>query len=118
MKTVIQQLTEAFGPSGYETEVTDLIKEMVEAYADEVRTDVLGNVIAIKKGSQEGRDVMFAAHTDEIGLVVTFIDDKGFLRFANVGGVSVSPWWAIRSVCWRSDGVIYQEKGMEGSHLR
>ena len=112
MKTVIQQLTEAFGPSGYETEVTDLIKEMVEAYADEVRTDVLGNVIAIKKGSQEGRDVMFAAHTDEIGLVVTFIDDKGFLRFANVGGVSVSTLVGNRvRFAGGAIGVIYQEKG-------
>lgn len=55
---------------------------------------------------------MFAAHTDEIGLVVTFIDDKGFLRFANVGGVSVSTLVGNRvRFAGGAIGVIYQEKG-------
>lgn len=112
MKTVIKQLTEAFGPSGYETEVTDLIKTIVEAHVDEVKTDVLGNLIAIKKGAQGGRKVMLAAHTDEIGLVVTFIDDQGFLRFASVGGVGLAPLVGNRvRFAGGAIGVIYQEKG-------
>ncbi len=112
MKTVIKQLTEAFGPSGYETEVSELIKTMVEKYADELKTDVMGNLIAIKKGSQDGRKIMFAAHTDEIGLVVTHIDDKGFLRFGNVGGVGISTLVGNRvRFAGGAVGAIYQEKG-------
>jgi endoglucanase len=112
MKTVIKQLTEAFGPSGYETEVTGLIKTMVEEYVDEIKTDVLGNLFAIKKGSQDGRTIMFAAHTDEIGIVVTHIDDKGFLRFGNVGGVGISTLVGNRvRFAGGAVGAIYQEKG-------
>ncbi|HKM42640.1 MAG TPA: M42 family peptidase, partial [Limnochordia bacterium] len=109
MKTVIQQLTEAFGPSGYETEVTALIKSMVEKHVDEIKTDVLGNLIAVKKGSQNGKTIMFAAHTDEIGLVVTHIDDKGFLRFGNIGGVGISTLVGNRvRFAGGAVGVIYQ----------
>ena len=93
MKTVIKQLTEAFGPSGYETEVTELIKTMVEEHVDEIRTDVLGNLIAVKKGAEDGKTIMFAAHTDEIGLVVTHIDDKGFCVSA-MSAESASPLWS------------------------
>ncbi len=112
MKTVLKQLTEAFGPSGYETEVTELIRTMIEEHVDEIKTDVLGNLIAVKKGAEDGRTIMFAAHTDEIGLVVTHIDDKGFLRFSNVGGVSISTLVGNR-VRFASGavGAIYQEKG-------
>ena len=87
MKAIIEQLTQAFGPSGYETEVTALIREMIKDQADEIRTDVLGNLIAVKNGSPDGKKIMFAAHTDEIGIVITYIDDKGFL-------FSVFPMWA------------------------
>ena len=87
MKDTIRTLVEAFGPSGYETQVTDIIQSMIKDVVDEIRTDALGNLVAIKKG-KSGKKIMFAAHTDEIGLVVTHVDDKGFLRFLNVGGVS------------------------------
>ena len=112
MKTVIKQLTEAFGPSGYETEVTALIQSMVKEHVDEVKTDVLGNLIAVKKGSPDGRKIMFAAHTDEIGLVITHIDDKGFLRFGTVGGVGISTLVGNRvRFAGGAVGAIYQEKG-------
>ncbi|NMB20678.1 MAG: M42 family metallopeptidase [Firmicutes bacterium] len=112
MKTIIQQLTEAFGPSGFETEVTELIKSMIEEHVDELGADVLGNLIAVKKGSQDGKKIMFAAHTDEIGLVVTHIDDKGFLRFGNVGGVGISTLVGNRvRFAGGAVGAIYQEKG-------
>lgn len=112
MRTVIKQLTEAFGPSGFETEVTGLIQSMIEQHVDELKTDVMGNLIAIKHGSADGRKVMFAAHTDEIGLVVTHIDDKGFLRFGNVGGVGISTLVGNRvRFAGGTIGAIYQEKG-------
>ncbi len=111
MKETIRQLTEAFGPSGYETEVTSLIKTMITDFVDEIKTDVLGNLIAIKKGASNGHKIMFAAHTDEIGVVVTHIDKEGFLRFATVGGVGISTLVGNRIRFPNGIiGVIYHEK--------
>ena len=87
MKTLIKDLVEAFGPSGQEAAVSSLLAEVVGAYADEVRTDNMGNLIAHKKGAGQGLRVMLAAHMDEIGLVISHIDKQGFARFQTVGGV-------------------------------
>lgn len=88
MKELIRQLVEAYGPSGHEAQIRALIEEQVAPHADKVRTDAMGNLIALKRGSGDGKPVMIAAHMDEIGLVVTYIDEKGFLRFSPTGGVS------------------------------
>lgn len=82
---LLKRLTEAFGVSGREDEVRALISDEVRGFADEVYTDSLGNLIAHKKGN--GKRIMLAAHMDEIGVAVTFIDKNGFLRFAPIGGV-------------------------------
>ncbi len=82
---LLKKLTGAWGPSGCEGQITDLIKAETEAFADEIYKDAMGNLICRKKGN--GKKVMLASHCDEIGIVVTFIDDKGFLRFADVGGL-------------------------------
>jgi tetrahedral aminopeptidase len=85
VKETLKKLTEAFGPSGSEQSVRDVIRAMVEPLADEVRVDALGNLYAIKHGT--GKRVMLAAHMDEIGIIVTYVDEKGFLRFSNIGGL-------------------------------
>lgn len=81
-----KEICGAFGPSGREKEVTDVIKSKIENLVDEVYTDNLGNLIAHKKGT--GAKVMVSAHMDSIGMVVSFIEDDGFLRFGFVGGLS------------------------------
>ncbi|MCG0276550.1 MAG: M42 family metallopeptidase [Thermosediminibacteraceae bacterium] len=86
MKELLKKLTEAYGPSGEENQIREVILGEIKDYADEIRVDVLGNIIARKAGS--GEKMMLAAHMDEIGVIVTNIDDKGFLRFSNIGGVS------------------------------
>jgi len=80
-------MTETPGVSGYEHQVRDLVLEEFGRWADEVRTDILGNVIALKRGSgDEPRPaIMLATHMDEIGLVVSDLE-KGFLHFQQVGG--------------------------------
>jgi len=84
---LLKQLTEARGPSGYETEIREIVQERFGQYADETRTDALGNVIALKRG--QGLDprptVMLAGHMDEIALIVKQIE-KGFLHIARIGG--------------------------------
>lgn len=88
MKEMIQRLVEAYGPSGNEAGIAAVIQEMVRPCVDELRTDALGNVIALKRGTGGGVPVMVAAHMDEIGVIVTWVDEEGFLRFAPTGGVS------------------------------
>lgn len=88
MKQLIQQLTETFGPSGYEDAVRDLVRSEIAGLADSVAVDPMGNLIAIRKGrGRGGRKVALAAHMDEIGLIVSHIDARGFARVTNVGGV-------------------------------
>jgi endoglucanase len=65
----------------------ELIRPEIEAYADEISVDAMGNLIALKKGNGEGLKVMIAAHMDEIGVMVSHITKDGFLRFTNIGGV-------------------------------
>ena len=90
MKETIRALTECFGPSGHESAVRELIiSELPRGM--EARTDPLGSLIVHRKGGAGGRRIMLAAHMDEIGIVVTHIDQKGFVRFGGVGGVRLLP---------------------------
>ena len=88
VKSVLQQLSEASGVAGYEEEVRARVIEQMSDRVDEVRTDTLGNIIGLRRGATaqgRGPSVMLAAHMDEIGLIVTRVE-KGFIRFATVGG--------------------------------
>jgi putative aminopeptidase FrvX len=84
---LLKKLSEARGVSGYEAEVRGIVAGEFGRYADDVQTDKLGNVIALKRGEgdEPRRRIMLAGHIDEIGLMVTKLD-KGFLRFTSVGG--------------------------------
>jgi endoglucanase len=88
MKSLIQELVETNGPSGYESGVRDVIRSKVEPMADEVYVDALGNLIATKgEVKSGGKKIMLAAHMDEIGIIATHIDEHGFIRFTTIGGV-------------------------------
>ncbi len=90
MKKLLQTLTETFGPSGYEDEVRKVVRRELETLADEVSVDSLGNLIVRKHPARPGRDarkVMIAAHMDEIGVIVSHVDENGFVRFSPLGGV-------------------------------
>ena len=86
MKDTLKTLATAYGPTGNEMNVANIIKEMVASYVDETKIDAMGNLIAVKKG-KGGKRIMLAAHMDHIGFVVTDIDEKGFARVHNVGGI-------------------------------
>ena len=87
MKDTIKTLVEAWGPSGAEHRVRALIAQEIDGLADEVRTDVMGNLIALKKGDGTGKKIMLSAHMDEIGVIVSWVDEKGFVRINPIGGV-------------------------------
>ncbi|MBN2146995.1 MAG: M42 family metallopeptidase [Anaerolineales bacterium] len=95
MKPLIQKLVETFGPSGYESPIREVIRAEVAAHADEIQVDPLGNLI-VRKGKQGGRKIMLAAHMDEIGVMVTHIDENGFVRFTGIGGVSTRTCYSGR----------------------
>ncbi len=84
----LEKLLDAPSPSGYEQPAQRVFREYVAPFCDELTTDVMGNVFARVAGQGENLPrVMVVGHTDEIGLQVKYIDDKGFLYFAAVGGV-------------------------------
>ncbi|MBL6959587.1 MAG: M42 family metallopeptidase [Anaerolineales bacterium] len=83
MRSLIKKLTETFSPSGYEGPIRDVITTEIKDLADEIRVDALGNLIALKGSG--GKKIMLAAHMDEIGLIVTHVDKKGFARFTSIG---------------------------------
>lgn len=87
MRDLISKLTGAFGPSGAEEQIRQVIRAEVEPLADEVRVDPLGSLIVHKQGSGEGKRILLDAHMDEIGVMVSYVDEKGFARLARVGGV-------------------------------
>lgn len=83
---LIKTLNAAHGPSGDEGGIREVIAALAAPFADEVTTDTLGNLIVRKRG--EGPKVMFAAHMDSIGFIVTHIEKEGFLRVGRLGGIS------------------------------
>lgn len=78
---LLRKLSDAFGPSGVEDEARMILREELEAYADEVEVDRLGNIIFTHRGDEDAPTIMLAAHTDEVAVLVTFIEDSGVLRF-------------------------------------
>jgi putative aminopeptidase FrvX len=87
-KLVLKELSEAFGVSGCEDEVRQVIIEAIKDHVDEYRVDSMGNLIALKRGTGESElKVMVAAHTDEVGLMITHFEEDGGLRFRPVGGI-------------------------------
>jgi endoglucanase len=83
---LLARICEAPGAPGYEKKIRELVLTELKGLADEIRTDNMGNVVALKKGRSSAKKCMAAAHMDEIGFIVTHIDDKGFVRFNPVGG--------------------------------
>ena len=90
MKNLIEKLITTPGPSGYESQIREVVCAEVEAFADEIQVDALGNLIvrkALAKGAKGSKKIMLAGHMDEIGIIATHIDENGFIRFSNIGGV-------------------------------
>lgn len=83
----LRKFIKASGVSGNEKEVAEVIKKEIAPYVDEVYTDAMGSLIAHKKGNGE-KKLMFAAHMDEIGFMVNYITDEGYLRVSRMGGIN------------------------------
>lgn len=94
MDIMLQKLVSAFGVSGREEEVRGVIREELNGLNCDIKEDKMGNLI-VKLGEDEGKGsgaqkIMFCAHMDEIGLIATYIEDNGFVRVSNIGGIRAS----------------------------
>jgi len=87
MKRLIEKLVTISSPSGREHAIREVIAGEIKPHVDEMKIDPLGNLVALKKG-KSGRKLLFDGHMDEIGVVVTHVDSKGFLRVDSIGGLS------------------------------
>jgi endoglucanase len=83
---LFREICEAPGAPGYENKIRKVILREIKDFADEISVDNMGNVIALRKGNGDGPKLMVAAHMDEIGFMVSHIDEHGFLRFHPLGG--------------------------------
>lgn len=106
---LIKRLSDTFSPSGREKNVREMIINEIKDCADEIKVDALGNLIARKKGN--GKKILFSAHMDQIGLIITHVDEKGFLRFSNVGGLHAKELIGLRMVFDNGlEGVVCSEE--------
>ena len=107
---LLKQLTEAAGIPGYEDRLRALVIPELDAVCDEVSVDALGNVIGVKRGTggEPRRKVMLAGHIDEIGFMVKYISDEGFLRLQALGGFDPRALFQQRVMVHASDGKSYR----------
>lgn len=115
-KEQLKLLLEASGPSGYEEQVIDLFRSFIAPYVDEVSVDVNGNCIAHKKGT--GKKVMLVAHADEVGLMVSYIDDKGYVYFKEIGGIDTNLLPGQRVSIAGRNGTVVGIVGKKPIHLQ
>lgn len=104
-KELLAKLCEVAGAPGYENRVRKIVLDEIKPFVDEISIDNMGNVIAIKRG-KEKKKVMIGAHMDEIGFIVTHIDDKGFVYFHTLGGFDPKTLTAQRVIIHGKEDVI------------
>ncbi len=120
MKELLEKLIDAYGVSGSEEEVRQIVKKELKKCVDEVYVDKIGNLVARKKGARP--NVMLAAHMDEVGLVAKNISEDGRVYFSLVGSIELLTLLgqrvAVRNGTRRIVGVVSTEKMEEGSILK
>jgi len=102
---LLKEICETPGAPGYEHRIRALVLREVSQFGDDVSVDNMGNVTVLRKG-RNNKKVMVAAHMDEIGFMVTHIDDKGFVRFTTLGGFDPKTLTAQRVIIHGSEDVI------------
>ena len=112
----LERLLQAPGPSGYEEPVQQVVREYADEFADEIHTDSHGNV-ALTVNSGAPLRLMFAGHCDQIGLLVSHIDEQGFLRVQTIGGWDPQQLIGQRMTVWTSSGPLNAVIARKPIHL-
>lgn len=115
---ILEELSNANGVTGREDEVRNIIKNFMKPYADEIREDKLGNLIAFKKGKADAPTIMIAAHMDEVGLMIKNIKKKGFLQFTKIGGIDDRVILAQKVIVQTNKGLLPGVIGSKPVHIQ
>lgn len=116
--SLLEKYSNAHGISGSEDEIRRMLKEDLKDFTDEMKSDALGSLIAVRKGnSLNGPTIMLAAHMDEIGLMVKMIDENGFIRFAKFGGWFDPTLLNQRVILHGARGDVYGVIGSKPPHV-
>ena len=107
-RKLIEELTNAYGPTGLEGPVRDILRRELEPIADSVETDGIGSLVATQKGKSDRPRVMLAAHMDELGLMVKYIDEDGYVKILPLGG------WLDQSIINQRWTVLTQDGPVPG----
>ncbi len=116
MADLLERLSNESGVSGNEDRIRALIIDEIKPYADDITVDTMGNIIAYKKGENNGAKIMVTAHMDEAGFIVSQITDKGYIKFKPVG--NISPRSVIAKCVEIGDNKISGVLGMKAVHLQ
>ncbi len=115
-KNFLKQLVETPSPSGYEHEVQKLVRKRIRPWCDSVRTDVMGNVLGVRNPKGKPR-IMLAGHCDQIGFIVQYITEEGFLYFEPIGGVDPVVATSQRVSIMTTGGPVPGVLGRKAIHL-
>ncbi|MHA1232090.1 MAG: M42 family metallopeptidase [Candidatus Helarchaeota archaeon] len=114
----LRKLVETPGASGFESEIRAIMEEEIRVHVDEITTDKLGNLIFIKYGKKEDSPkILLMAHMDEIGLIVKYIDNSGFIYFSCLGGINPQVLLNQRVLISSREGPIFGVIGSKSIHL-
>lgn len=113
----LRKLVETPSATGTETAIANVVRERLAGTADEIETNVMGSVHAMLRGTGAGPSLMLSAHMDEIGLMVTYIGDEGYLSVAAVGGVDAAILPGLRVDVHAAEGPLRGVVGRKPIHL-
>ena len=105
-------------PSGCEQAIIKKMAMFLKDYIDELSIDNYGNLIALKYGNQRNKKLMLAAHADEVGMMVTYIDSNGFLSFQEIGGIDTNLLPGQRVEIHNRNGIVTGIIGKKPIHLQ
>lgn len=115
-ESFFRQVLETPSPSGYESPLQEVVRKYASGFSDEVKTDLHGNVMAVRNPGASRR-IMLAGHCDQIGLIVQYIDDQGFIYVQGIGGWDVQVLIGQRMTVWTDSGPVPAIIGRKPIHL-
>ena len=114
---LLEELTNAYGPSGFEGPVRDIMRRELGPLSDHIEVDGIGSLIARKDGTSDSPRIMIAAHMDEVGLMVKYVTDEGYIKFQTLGGWLDSALVGQRWIILTRKGPVHGITGMKTVHV-
>ena len=114
---LLEELTNAYGPSGFEGPVRDIMRRELGPLSDHIEVDGIGSLIARKNGTSDSPRIMIAAHMDEVGLMVKYVTDEGYIKFQTLGGWLDSALVGQRWIILTRKGPVHGITGMKTVHV-